>query len=90
MNIPHPHLLHHADARALPHDTRYMPSVGDPYSYHGSDYRVAAITPGSYYNDARIVTLYGPSGSVEWPLTDFLSDNGWWPILPEPSVEDQV
>ena len=42
-----------------------------------------AITPTSYYNDARIVTLYGPSGSVEWPLQDFLSDNGWWPIRPE-------
>lgn len=63
-------------------------SVGDPYAYHGGEDRVTAVTPTSYYNDARIVTLYGPSGSIEWPLEDFLSDNGWWPILPESPVED--
>ena len=85
---PHPHLPHHAPARVLPHDSEHMPAVGDPFAYHGAEYRVTAITPRSYYNDARIVTLYGPSGSVEWPLQDFLSDNGWWPILPELPVED--
>jgi hypothetical protein len=88
IKLPHPHLLHHADAPALPRDVEYMPAVGDPYAYHGGEYRVTAVTPTSYYNDARVVTLYGPSGSIEWPLEDFLSDNGWWPILPEPPVED--
>jgi hypothetical protein len=85
---PHPHLFHHAHTAALPHDVEYMPAVGDPYAYHGGEYRVTAVTPSSYYNDARIVTLDGPSGSVEWALVDFLSDNGWWPILPEQPVEE--
>ncbi len=88
MRLPHPHLPHHPDARALPHDVEHMPTVGDPFAYHGVEYRVTAVTPETYYNDARVVTLQGPSGSLEWPLEDFLADSGWWLILPEPPLAD--